>query len=677
MANKPMRNIGIMAHIDAGKTTTTERILFYSGKSHRIGEVDNGDATMDWMEQEQNRGITITSAATTCFWEDAQINIIDTPGHVDFTAEVERSLRVLDGAIAIFCAVGGVEPQSETVWHQADRYTVPRLAYINKMDRIGADFYAVLDEMREKLGANPVALQLPIGMESEFKGVIDLIEMKEIYWQEEGFGKEMVKSEITDELRPLADEWREKLIDSLGSYSDEITELFLEGEEIPTDLLIRVIREHTISQELVPVFTGASLKNIGVQPLLSGVVSFLPAPFELPPVPAHHPKTEEEILVERTDEGPPLALLFKVQSDREAGAMCFIRVYSGTFKAGTAYYNIDKKKKERFNRILRMHSNRYEKLDSLSAGEIGVVIGLKFSQTGDTLGSEGKQVIFEPMQFPEPVISVAVEPRTISDMDKLKNTFDLLHKEDPTFVIKEDEETGQLIISGMGELHLDVLMTRVTDDFKIPANIGNPQVTYRETITKAVDHTKKYHKVLAGKENTAELTLRLEPLDRGSGNQFVSEISKNDLPADLIEAARRGVEGSFSSGAMYGYPAVDMKAALTDAVYNQNTSSSIAFEAAASIGFDEAFRKASPVLLEPIMKLDVMTPKEFIGDVINYITSKGGLIVSIESKTTIEHVSAQSPLRTLFGYSTILRSMTQGRGTFAMEFSHFAPKDEK
>lgn len=677
MANKAMRNIGIMAHIDAGKTTTTERILFYTGKSHRIGEVDNGDATMDWMEQEQNRGITITSAATSCFWEDAQINIIDTPGHVDFTAEVERSLRVLDGAIAIFCAVGGVEPQSETVWHQADRYTVPRLAYINKMDRIGADFYAVLDEMREKLGAHPVALQIPIGKESAFKGVVDLVEMKEIHWEEEGFGKEMVKMEISENLTCLAEEWREKLIDTLGSYSDEVMELFLDGKEIPAELINSVLRRKTIDQELVPVFTGASLKNIGVQPLLSGVVAFLPAPYELPPIPAHHPKTEEEVLVERSEEGPPLGLVFKIQNDREAGAMCFVRVYSGTFKAGTAYYNIDKKKKERFNRILRMHSNRYEKLDSISAGDIAVVIGLKFSQTGDSLGSEGKQVLFEPMQFPEPVISVAVEPKTISDMDKLKNTFDLLHKEDPTFIIKEDEETGQLIISGMGELHLDVLMTRVTDDFKIPANIGNPQVTYRETITKSVTHSKKYHKVLAGKENSADISFTLEPLKRGSGNEFVSDVKKDALPQELIDAVRRGIEGSFSSGALFGYPVVDIKVTFTDAVYSQSSSSAIAFEAAASIGFDEAFRNAAPVLLEPIMRLDVMTPKEFMGEVINNITSKGGLIVSIESKTSIEHVSAQAALRTLFGYSTILRSMTQGRGTFAMEFSHFAPKEEK
>lgn len=674
MANKPMRNIGIMAHIDAGKTTTTERILFYTGKSHRMGEVDNGDATMDWMEQEQNRGITITSAATTCFWEDAQINVIDTPGHVDFTAEVERSLRVLDGAIAIFCAVGGVEPQSETVWHQADRYHVPRLAYINKMDRIGADFYAVLKEMKEKLGANPVALQIPIGRESEFRGVIDLVEMQEIYWEEEEFGKSMRKTDITDEFRDIADQWREKLIDTLGTYSDEIIEKFLAGEKISPDSIRNVIREQTIREEIVPVFTGASLKNIGVQPLLSAVVAYLPAPYELPPVPAHHPKTEEEVLVERSSEGPPLGLIFKVQNDREAGAMCFIRVYSGTFKAGSAYYNADKRKKERFNRVLRMHSNRYEKLDSISAGDIAVIIGLKFSQTGDTLASEGKQVLFEPMQFPEPVISVAVEPKTISDMDKLKSTFLLLQNEDPTFVMKEDEETGQLIISGMGELHLDVLMTRVTDDFKVPANIGNPQVTYRETITKKVSHVKKYHKILAGKENTAEITLKLEPLERGTGNRFTSELTKNDLPQELIDAVRRGVEGAFSSGTLYGYPTIDISVTLSNAVYNQSTSSAIAFEAAASLGLDEACRKAAPVLLEPIMRLDVMTPKEFVGDVINQITSKGGLIISIESKTTIEHVSAQVPLRTLFGYSTTLRSMTQGRGTFAMEFSHFAPK---
>lgn len=677
MAGKLRRNIGIMAHIDAGKTTTTERILFYTGKSHRMGEVDRGDAVMDWMEQEQDRGITITSAATTCFWKDAQINIIDTPGHVDFTAEVERSLRVLDGAVAIFCAVGGVEPQSETVWHQADQYEVPRIAYVNKMDRIGADFFSVVEEIQEKLGSTPAVLQLPIGRESEFKGVIDLINMREIYWAEENIGSTMRFEKIHEERLEEADTWREKLIDTLSHYSDEMTELFLEGKEIPVELIHSVIRERTIDRGIVPILAGASLKNIGVQPLLDAIVSCLPAPEELPPITAHHPKTEEKVLVERKDDGPPLALVFKIQHDREAGTLSFIRVYSGRFKASTAYYNIDKKKKERFNRLLRMHSNRYEKLDAVEAGDIAVVIGLKFSQTGDTLGSEGNQVLFEPMQFPEPVISVAVEPRTISDMDKLRSTLDILRKEDPTFTIKDDEETGQLIISGMGELHLDVLMTRVLVDFKIEANVGNPQVTYRETITKSVTHTEKYHRVLGGKEHTAEILLRIEPLPRGSGNRFTSEVSKNDLPKELIDAVRRGVEGAFSSGTMYGYQTIDISAALADVKYSQTTSTPLAFEAAGSLGFDAACRKADPVLLEPIMNLDVMTPKDFVGDVINHLTSKGGIIVSIESKATIEHVRAQTPLRNMFGYSTSLRSMTQGRGTFAMEFSHFAPIDNR
>jgi elongation factor G len=677
MAGKLRRNIGIMAHIDAGKTTTTERILYYTGKSHRMGEVDRGDAVMDWMEQEQDRGITITSAATTCFWKEAQINIIDTPGHVDFTAEVERSLRVLDGAIAIFCAVGGVEPQSETVWHQADRYEVPRIAYVNKMDRIGADFFSVVEEIQEKLGSTPAVLQLPIGRESEFKGVIDLISMREIYWDEESIGSTMRFERIHEERQEEADTWREKLIDTLSHYSDEMTELFLDGKEIPVDLIHSVIRERTIDRGIVPIMAGASLKNIGVQPLLDAIVSYLPAPEELPPITAHHPKTEEEVLVERKDDGPPLALVFKIQHDREAGTLSFVRVYSGRFKASTAYYNIDKKKKERFNRLLRMHSNRYEKLDAVEAGDIAVVIGLKFSQTGDTLGSEGNQVLFEPMQFPEPVISVAVEPRTISDMDKLRSTLDILRKEDPTFTIKDDEETGQLIISGMGELHLDVLMTRVLEDFKIEANVGNPQVTYRETITKPVTHTEKYHRVLGGKEHAAEIVLRIEPLQRGSGNRFTSEVSKNDLPKELIDAVQRGVEGAFSSGTMYGYQTIDISAALADAKYSQTTSTPLAFEAAGSLGFDAACRKADPVLLEPIMNLDVMTPKDFVGDVINHLTSKGGIIVSIESKATIEHVRAQTPLRNMFGYSTSLRSMTQGRGTFAMEFSHFAPIENR
>jgi elongation factor G len=665
-----------MAHIDAGKTTTTERILFYTGKSHRIGEVDDGEATMDWMTQEQNRGITITSASTTCFWKDCQINIIDTPGHVDFTAEVERSLRVLDGAVGIFCAVGGVEPQSETVWHQAERYDVPRIAYINKMDRIGADFFGVVEEIRNKLGSSPLVLQLPIGKESEFEGIIDLISMQEIRWDTETIGSKMFFSDIDESRKEEAKSWREKIIDHLASYSDEMTELYLEGKEIPEELIHSVIRKETINETLVPVLLGASLKNVGVQPLLNAIVHYLPEPHELPPIVGAHPKTHEKIEVKRTQEGPPLAFVYKIQTDREAGSYCFLRVYSGTIKSGTAYYNINKKKKERINRLLRMHSNRSEAMQSASAGDIAVAIGLKFSQTGDTIGSEGKQVLFERMVFPEPVISVAVEPKTYSDMDKLKHVLGLLKMEDPTFFVEENTETGQLIISGMGELHLDVLMTRVVEDFKVDAKIGNPQVTYRESISEPVVHTERFHKMIAGKENSAEVRLKVEPLSRGSGNRFSSAVSKEELPQEMIDAVERGVTNAFSSGIMYGYPAYDVGVTFQKAVYNQNTSTSFAFEAAGAMGFDAACRKAKPILLEPIMKVDIMVPKEFIGDVMSYLSSKGGVIISLDSKSTIEHIRAESPLKNMFGFSTTLRSMTQGRGTFAMEFAHFAKKED-
>ena len=675
MKKQKTRNIGIMAHIDAGKTTTTERILFYTGKSHRIGEVDDGEAIMDWMSQEQDRGITITSAATTCFWQDHKINIIDTPGHVDFTAEVERSLRVLDGAIAIFCAVGGVEPQSETVWHQAEKYIVPRIAYINKMDRIGADFFAVIEEMKKKLGATPLIMQLPIGKESDFSGIIDLLGMKEIHWKSESFGSEMEVVPISEAYQEEAQKWREQLIDTISAYSDEITELFLEGKEIPIDLIKQAVREQTIDRALTPVFTGASLKNIGVQPLLNAVLDYLPAPEDLPPIVGHHPKTDEEVEVERISEGPPVGLVFKIQSDREAGSLNFIRVYSGTFKTGQTYMNFDKKKRERFNRVLRMHSNRYEKMDSVSAGDIAVVIGMKLTQTGDTLGSEGNQVLLERMVFPEPVISVAIEPKTLSDRDKLKGILEGLQLEDPTFFVNENEETGQLIIRGMGELHLEVLVTRIMEDYRIDAKIGNPQVTYRESISKEVDHTQTYHKVLGGKENTAEITIHLEPMPRGSGNSYSTELTKNDLPQEMLDAVERGITNSFSSGILYGYPCYDIGVTLKKVGYNQNTSTAFAFEASASQGLDAACHKAAPVLLEPIMKIDILVPKEFLGDVINHLTARGGMVVSLESRATVEHIHGESPLANMFGYSTALRSMTQGRGNFAMEFSHFAKKE--
>ncbi|MBB6479186.1 elongation factor G [Spirochaeta isovalerica] len=675
MSQKNMRNIGIMAHIDAGKTTTTERILYYTGKSHRIGEVDNGNATMDWMEQEQNRGITIVSAATTCYWKDHQINIIDTPGHVDFTAEVERSLRVLDGAVAVFCAVGGVEPQSETVWHQADRYEVPRIAYINKMDRTGADFFEVIKEIREKLGAVPVPLALPIGKENDYEGNIDLLLMKEIRWNPDNQGETFTISDIAPERQELADEWRESMIDALSAYSDEMTELFLEGEDVPLELIQKVIRQETINRSIVPIFTGSSLKNKGVQPVLDAVINFLPAPDDLPPVRCHHSKKDEDMLLERDENGPLAGLIFKIQQDKEAGPLCFVRVYSGELKSGTAVMNIDKKKRERVNRLLRMHSNHHEQISSVHAGDIAVVIGMKNAQTGDTIGSEGYPIILEKMNFPDPVISVAIEPKTISDQDKLKSALEYLKMEDPTFTAKENEETGQLIISGMGELHLDVLVTRIKDEYKVAANIGNPQVSYRESITQAVTHTELFSKVLGGKEHTAEITLKIEPLERGSGNRFTSEVKKTVLPVDFQEAVERGIRSSMTSGTLMGYETIDIGVTLTAAGFNELTASELAYQSAASLGFDNALRKAAPVLLEPVMNVDIMCPAEYVGDVISSLTQRGGLVSSIESRPAFELVIAQAPLVKMFGYTTTLRSQTQGRGTFAMEFSHFAAKE--
>ena len=672
-----MRNIGIMAHIDAGKTTTTERILFYTGRSHRMGEVDYGDTVMDWMTQEQNRGITITSAATSCFWRDTQINIIDTPGHVDFTAEVERSLRVLDGAVAIFCAVGGVEPQSETVWRQADVYNVPRIAYVNKMDRIGADFYNVVDEMQNKLHATPLVLSLPIGRENEFNGTIDLLTMEELHWSSERYGFEIMRSEIADEqMRALAAEYREKLVDTVSAFSDEVTELYLEGAEIPTEKLKAAIRECTIAQQLVPTLVGASLRNIGVQPLLDAVLDFLPAPEELPPIHGLHAKKEDEIEVERTEEGQPLGLVFKIQSDREAGSLSFVRMYSGELKAGTAVYNINKRKRERVHRLLRMHANRTEQLDRVKAGDIAVFVGFKLAQTGDTIGAENYPVLLERMHFPEPVISVAIEPRTLSERDKLKQVLETLAQEDPTFIAKEDTDTGELIISGMGELHLEVLVTRITEDFKVGAHVGNPQVTYRESITKTVTHRETFHRMLAGKENEADISLKVEPLSRGSGTSFTNEVKPNVLPQNFISAVQRGVEAAFTSGIVQGYPAYDVGVTLIDATYDQNTATEFAFEAAGSQGFDNACREAGPVLLEPIMRVDVITPKEFMGDVIQGLTMRSGVVHEVESRANAEHIRAEAPLAKMFGYSTALRSVTQGRGTYAMEFNHFAKKTD-
>lgn len=663
-----------MAHIDAGKTTTSERILYYTGKSHKIGEVDDGSATMDWMEQEQNRGITIVSAATTCYWKNEQINIIDTPGHVDFTAEVERSLRVLDGAVAIFCAVGGVEPQSETVWHQADKYEVPRLVYVNKMDRTGADFFSVIHEIENKLGATPVPLYLPIGSEGNYRGNIDLINMCEISWDMESKGEKMITQPLSPDFLEMSKEWRDKMIDTLSSFSDEITELYLEGKEIPTPLILETLRKETIARNIMPLFVGSSLKNKGVQPLLDGIVQLLPGPQDLPAIECIHAKKEETISLERDENGPLAGLIFKVQQDREMGALCYVRLYSGVLKSGSAVMNVSKKKRERVNRILRMHSNHHEQMNTLKAGDIAVLVGLKLAQTGDTIGSEGYPVLLESMDFPEPVISVAIEPKTMSDQAKLRHSLDILQKEDPTFTVRENEETGQLVISGMGELHLDVLTTRLMSDFNVDANVGNPQVSYRETITERVEHHEVFDKVIAGKENRADISFTIEPDQRGAGNSFTSQVSKGKLPLAIQDAVKRGILNAMQSGTLMGYALIDVKATLTDAAFDENLSSELAFEAAASLGFDNAARKASPILMEPVMHVDIMCPSDYVGEVISSLTQRGGIVNSMESKPSFELVKAQAPLAKLFGYSTALRSQTQGRGTFSIEFSHFAKK---
>ncbi|MDR1900479.1 MAG: elongation factor G [Treponema sp.] len=676
-----MRNIGIMAHIDAGKTTTTERILYYSGKSHRIGEVDDGEAIMDWMEQEQERGITIQSAATTTYWRRTpeeppfQINIIDTPGHVDFTAEVERSLRVLDGAVAIFDAVRGVEPQTETVWRQAEHYQVPCVGYVNKMDRVGADFFQVLEDVTAKLGIPTAALQIPIGRENNFEGVIDLLAMREIRWDAAGEGEKMLFSPVAPERETLAAEWRERLIDALSSVSDAVTELYVAGEAIPQDLLKKELRRAALKRAVLPVFAGASRRNMGVQPLIDAVVEYLPAPDEAIPVTGHHLKKEEDVPVPCDPKAAALGLVFKIQNDREAGSLCYVRMYSGTLKPGSVIFNVGKRKRERANRILRMHSNKSEPLDELSAGDIGVVIGMKLAQTGDTVGSEGWPVILETMQFPEPVISVSIEPKTMSEQEKLKDILALLSKEDPTFTTKENEETGQLIISGMGELHLDVLVTRILKEYNVSAKVGNPQVTYRESISLSAARTERFSKIIAGRENAAALSFNVEPLPRGSGNRYTLAVKKRNLIPDAIfDAVERGVRGAFASGIVLGYPCIDVGVTLTDMEYSELTATEFAYEACASLGVDEACRGAGPILLEPIMAVDLISPKEFVGEVISLVTQRGGQVSSMDSKPQADHVKALAPMAKMFGFMTSLRSVSQGRATFTMKFSHFEKK---
>ena len=669
-----MRNIGIMAHIDAGKTTTTERILYYTGKIHRIGEIDDGAATMDWMTQEQERGITIQSAATTTYWKDYQINIIDTPGHVDFTAEVERSLRVLDGAVAVLCAVGGVQPQTETVWKQADEYKVPRICFVNKMDRAGADFFSAMQDVKVKFGGNPVALQIPIGSESAFEGVIDLVRMKELRFDPKDDGETIIESEISYNRQALAQEWQEKLIDEIATGNDEIADLFLSGEDIPEEMLKAEIRRQTIAQEIIPFFCGSARKNTAIQPLIDAIIDYLPAPNEVPAATGLHTKKEEKVEVPCDVNGPLSGLVFKIQYDREAGSLCYVRLYSGKLKPGEQIFNVGKKKRERVNRILRMHANKTEPMDCLEAGDIAVIIGLKLAQTGDTIGTEGMPILLEDLNFPEPVISVAIEPDTISDRDKLKETLEILSKEDPTFTSRDDAETGQLIISGMGELHLDVLVTRMKDDFKVAARVGAPQVTYRESVTAECDHTEIYDKVIGGKQATAGLTLHIAP-NTGAGNTYTCNVKKNNIPGEIFDAIQSGITNSFGSGIQYGYLCTDIAVTVTDIQYDELTSTPFAFEACSVQAFDAACNKANPKLLEPVMNVTILSPKEFVGDAMSQITQRGGLIQSLDSKPSTEVVYAQAPMAKMFGFSTSLRSVTQGRASFSMEFSHFQVKE--
>ncbi len=676
MSLDKMRNIGIMAHIDAGKTTTTERILYYTGKIHKIGEIDDGQATMDWMAQEQERGITICSAATTTYWKNYQINIIDTPGHVDFTAEVERSLRVLDGAVAVICAVDGVQPQTETVWKQADEFKVPRICFMNKMDRIGADFFGSMEDVAQKFGVEPLALQIPIGQGPDFEGVIDLLQMKEIRWHEEDEGETFDITEIDSSRAEEAKKWREKLIDQVASSDDELAEIYLEGGEISTEQLKSAIRKGTINRTFVPFVMGSARHNQGVQPLIDAVIDYLPCPTDVPPAEGLRYKKDEaeQVLVPCEPSKMALGLVFKIQYDREMGPLCYVRMYSGKIANGTQIFNVNKKKRERVNRILRMHADKSEPLDSVSAGDIAVFIGLKLAQTGDTVGTEAFPVLLEQPKFPQPVISVALEPESMSEKDKMNETLAILSREDPTFTYHEDAETGQLIISGMGELHLDVLVTRMRDDFGVKCNVGAPQVTYRESITSTAQHSEEFSKVLAGKENTAGLTLEVSPREQGAGNSYENTVKQGNIPDEIFDAIKNSLQSCLNSGIKYGYPCADVGVKVTAIDWNELTSTPFAFEACAAMAFDKACTQAGPSILEPVMNVDISCPKEFVGPASSQLTQRGGNIMGQDSKTSGEIIHAQAPMAKMFGFSTNLRSATQGRASFSMEFSHFQLK---
>lgn len=670
-----VRNIGIAAHIDAGKTTTTERILFYTGVEHKIGEVHDGAATMDWMEQEQERGITITSAATTCTWADKQINIIDTPGHVDFTIEVERSMRVLDGAVSVFCAVGGVQPQSETVWRQRNRYGVPSIVFVNKYDRTGADFYEVERQIRERLKGNPVPIQLPIGAEENFEGVIDLVKMKEIVWDAEAaMGSAYAEQEIRAELQDQADEYREKMIEEISSVdgNEELMEKFLEGEELTEEEIKAGIKAATIAMHIVPMTVGTAFKNKGVQTLLDAVVDYLPSPVESPAIKGTMMDDEEaEVEVESTDDGEFAALAFKIMTDPFVGQLTFIRVYRGVLESGSYSLNSTKNKKERIGRIMKMHAIKREEVDAIYAGEIGAVVGLKSTTTGDTLCSDKDKVVLERMDFPDPVISVAVEPKTKADQEKMGIALGKLAAEDPSFRVATDEESGQTIISGMGELHLEILVDRMKREFKVEAEVGAPQVAYRETIRTAVNKEYKYAKQSGGRGQFGHVYLKIEPQEAGAGYEFVDQIKGGVIPKEFIGPVDKGIQEAMGRGIQAGYPVEDVKVTLYDGSFHDVDSSEMAFKLAGSMGFREGCREANPVILEPMMKVEVEVPEEFMGDVIGDVSKRRGQVNGMDDRAGNKIVNAFVPLSEMFGYSTDLRSMTQGRATYAMEFDHY------
>ena len=664
------RNIGIMAHIDAGKTTTTERILFYTGVNYKIGETHEGTATMDWMEQEQERGITITSAATTCHWRGCRLNIIDTPGHVDFTVEVERSLRVLDGCVTVLCAKGGVEPQSETVWRQADHYNVPRIIYVNKMDIMGADFYNVIDMVHDRLKANAVPIQLPIGKEADFRGIIDLVEMKaDIYYDD--LGKDMRVEEIPEDMRDLAEQYRTQLLEAVSDFDDEIMEMYLEGEEVPTDKIRAAIRRATVAVNMVPVVCGTSYKNKGVQKLLDAIVDYLPSPLDIPPVEGVNPKTGETEERPASDEAPFSALAFKIMTDPYVGKLAFFRVYSGTINAGETVINATKGQRERLGRILLMHANHREDLQTAYSGDIAAAVGLKNTTTGDTLCDDKNQIVLENMEFPDPVIRVAIEPKTKAGQEKMSIALAKLAEEDPTFKTYTDEETGQTIIAGMGELHLEIIVDRLLREFKVEANVGKPQVSYKETITKPATVDTRFVRQTGGRGQFAHVKLTLEPNESGKGYEFVDDIHGGAIPQEYIPCVDQGIQGAMQAGILGGYQVVDVKATLIDGSFHEVDSSENAFRICGSMAFKEAMAKAGPTLLEPIMKVTVTAPEEYMGTVVGDINARRGQVAGTDIRNGAAIVTANVPLSTMFGYATDLRSKTQGRANYSMEPSHF------